>query len=597
MNEHSDRSLSYLRLIDEITRGVATGVGDQGAASRCFDQAARRIQTAFGLCTLAVYAGQPLSLRMLYGGKPSELGAPVPEGLAMLALCGQKTPYVPDLSLRQRPSLPPWVAETARSELAIPFCNRGRRIGILDLYSPEVNAFDVLDIQTLTILARQLTLLISRSRASDDDAQPYARLRSRLQEATTLQNITRSVDYAAGLADVLKHVVEAIRVALQADGASVVLADGLNNGTNHDGVVGTTPPTQLRTPLQAKVMQTGKPVIIPDIDRRFPDAGIEGHVRAILMVPLTSAKGKVIGALGAYAARSGAFSQEHEHLLTVAAGQIAVVVENVILYQNLERRSRRLEHAYQRLQEFSELKDQILQNISHELRTPLTLIKGYIELIVDGQLGPIHPDQEQSLLTIDRKADDIVRIIEQMVSLSPLDSLSLDYARFPVRDLMEELLSIFRRHTADKPVSISLMPVPPDLYVEADFEQIRRACYNILDNAIKFSPNGGHVMMGATQEGEYVHLSFHDQGIGIPKGRLSQIFETFYQIDGTSTRRFGGLGLGLAVVNRVVNAHMGKVWAESELDQGSTFHILLPQKRPPSRVLATNPGLSVDQKV
>jgi signal transduction histidine kinase len=125
-----------------------------------------------------------------------------------------------------------------------------------------------------------------------------------------------------------------------------------------------------------------------------------------------------------------------------------------------------------------------------------------------------------------------------------------------------------------------MVPVATDLYIEGDFEKIRQVCYNILDNAIKFSPEGGHVLMGANAQGDYVHLSFRDQGIGIPEARLSRIFETFYQVDGSSTRRFGGLGLGLAVVNRVVNAHMGKVWAESELDQGSTFHLLLPRERP-----------------
>lgn len=596
----------HLRLIDEISRMVLEGADGESAAAHIFDQAARRILSTFDLCTLAIYAGHPLSLRLIYGGEADRIGEPVPEGLALLALCDQKVPYAPNLHIRDRPRIPSWVTEVARSELAIPLCRQGRRLGVLDLYSTEIDAFDALDIQTLRLLARQLAFLISRRQSAHSDTPTsqtnpaqapsasqtlsYARLQNRLQEATTLYHITRSVDYTAGLNDVLKQVVAALQTALKSTGASIALTnvpgeDDAEPGT-YEAIAGSGPPPHLREILQKRVLQTGKPVTIADVDKSFPGVDVATRVRTMLVVPLTSSKGETIGSLGVCAAQPNAFGREEEHLLITAAGQIAVVVENMVLYENLEQRSRRLEDAYERLQEFSELKDQILQNISHELRTPLTLIKGYIELIIEGQLGPVQPDQEQSLLTIARKADDIVGIIEQIVSLSPLDSLSLEYARFPVRELMQDLLTIFRRHTADKPVTVSLVPVAPDLYVEGDFEKIRRACYNILDNAIKFSPDGGHVMMGATLEGDYVHLSFRDQGIGIPEGRLSRIFETFYQVDGSSTRRFGGLGLGLAVVNRVVNAHMGKVWAESELDQGSTFHVLLPQERPRSHVMA-----------
>ena len=621
MNERPERLARHLRLIDEISRLVAAETGGDYGAGYVFDQAARRIQAAFGLCTLAVYVGQPLSLRLAYGGEPAQVGDPVPEGLALLALCGQPPPYGPVLHARERPATPSWVAGTARSELTIPLCSRGRRVGVLDLYSPEVDAFDELDVRTLVTLARQLTFLInqrtlradaqsseassleasaskaSSSEAPSSEALSYARLQSRLQEATTLYQITRSVDYSADLQEVLEQVVKALRPTLKATGASIALIDAPGDEGGYEAIAGADPPVELREALQAKVVQSGKPMMIANVEKSFPAAGLAGRVHAMLMVPLVSSKGEIIGTLGVCSSRTGAFTRGDEHLLTVASGQIAVVVENMVLYADLEQRSRRLEHAYQRLQEFSELKDQILQNISHELRTPLTLIKGYVELIIEGQLGPVQPDQAQSLAIIARKADDVVRIIEQIVSLSPLDNLSLDYARFPVRALMENLLTVFRRHTADKPVSVSMMPVAPDLYVEGDFEKIRRACYNILDNAIKFSPDGGHVMMAATMEGAYVHLSFRDQGIGIPEGRLSQIFETFYQVDGSSTRRFGGLGLGLAVVNRVVNAHMGKVWAESELDRGSTFHVLLPQERPSSRVMAPNVGVGKAEAV
>ncbi len=236
-----------------------------------------------------------------------------------------------------------------------------------------------------------------------------------------------------------------------------------------------------------------------------------------------------------------------------------------------------LRQAYRRLQGFAELKDQILQNISHELRTPLTLIKGYLELMCDNQMGPLVPEQRRSLDIVVRKVDDVVAIVEQTLSLRPFDGLALEAERVSVKSLLEEMVVAFEGKTTGSPVTLDLKPVADELYLRGDVEKLRQLCYNILDNAVKFSPEGGRVTISAGPEEEYVHLAFKDQGIGIPERQLSQIFETFYQVDGSSTRRFGGLGLGLAVVNRVVEAHQGKVWAESELNKGSTFHVLLPR--------------------
>jgi signal transduction histidine kinase len=248
-------------------------------------------------------------------------------------------------------------------------------------------------------------------------------------------------------------------------------------------------------------------------------------------------------------------------------------------------RREQLETAYHRLQEFTELKEQIIQNVSHELRTPLTLIKGYLELIGEEALGPLTPAQRQSMETVLRKADDVVRIVERIVALRPITQLSLEHERICVGELLEEVVKLFERRTQGTSLSIELSPVPTDLYLDGDAEKIKEVCYNILDNSVKFSPAGGRIGVEAMSEGAYAHLVFRDEGIGIPKPQLSQIFDTFYQVDGSSTRRYGGLGLGLAVVDRVVKAHGGKVWAESEVDKGSTFHVLLPQRMPRDRML------------
>jgi signal transduction histidine kinase len=146
--------------------------------------------------------------------------------------------------------------------------------------------------------------------------------------------------------------------------------------------------------------------------------------------------------------------------------------------------------------------------------------------------------------------------------------------------LLEDVVAYYRSRvthaSTSMPAVIQLTPVSPTLLIHSDPEKLRQICYNILDNALKFSPNGGTVSVTAEAEGPDVHLAFKDEGIGIPPDRLARIFETFYQIDGTSTRRFGGLGLGLAAVAHIVEQLHGRVQVDTELDQGSTFHVWLP---------------------
>lgn len=440
---HADR----VALLNDVSGFVV----QEGPSEQRFIAAIRRIEEAFDLETVALYAGRPLTLRVLRGGRPVRLGVPVPEGAAMRAFRERAAVIVEDLSVSDVEPCPPWVAPTAMTEVALPLMYRNHRVGVLDLYSAHVAAFDVVDLQILATLARQLTLLIVR----------------------------------------------------EGEGREMSGDSSLENG-------GTLAQSD-RPPSQSKA---------------------------------TTRDGN---------------------------GDSAQAAEQLQL-------------AYDRLHEFAELKDQILQNISHELRTPLTLIKGYLELMMEGQMGELLPEQRQSLDVVLLKVDDVARIVEEIVSLSPLNRLSMDYRRIPVADLIAELAMIFVQRTEGSSIIWDFESVADDLYLSGDLDQIRQVFYNILDNAVKFSPEGGRIRIRAVSEGAHVHVVIRDQGIGIPKQRLNRIFETFYQVDGSSTRRFGGLGLGLAVVNRVVRAHNGKVWAESESGRGSTFHVLLPKYLSPHQI-------------
>ncbi len=292
-----------------------------------------------------------------------------------------------------------------------------------------------------------------------------------------------------------------------------------------------------------------------------------------------------IGVLDLFSSHPAALGRVDLEILVTISHQLAILIVQE-RWDNQDYTSEQLREAYDRLQELTELKDHILQNVSHELRTPLTLIKGHLELVMGGQMDELLPDQRKSLQVVVRKVDEVVRIVEQIVALSPLTRPSVIQQRISVKDLFSEVAEVFARRTTGSSITWDFQVAGDDLYLSGDIDNIRQICYNILDNSVKFSPDGGRISVRAASEQAYVHLVFEDEGVGIPQPRLTQIFETFYQVDGSSTRRFGGLGLGLAVANRAVVAHNGKMWAESELGTGSVFHVLLPKYEAARRVLS-----------
>ncbi len=373
--------------------------------------------------------------------------------------------------------------------------------------------------------------------------------------------------------------------------------------------------------LARRALDSGRPLISKHAgldDRCVVPAWLEADIGSEIAVPLTYC-GDVIGVLDCFNSEDCAFDSLDLQTLRTIGRQIAPVMwgigqsnrqpisgieplsllgsadrsmdreaqalhdmtrqgnDNTDLDEGPAQRRKRLKAAYRQLREFAKLKDHILQNISHELRTPLTLIKGHVELVLDDPEGQLTPDQRRGLEIVMDKSDEVVNIVERIVSLSPMTSFALEQTSIPVRPLLESMAQLVAKRVTDRPIRIHVQDVEPDLCIYGDFDKIKQVCYNILENSIKFSPRGGDILMRANSEGAYVHLQFRDHGVGIPQQRISRIFDTFYQVDGSSTRQFGGLGLGLTVVHRIVDAHHGKVWAESKEGCGSTFHVLLPR--------------------
>jgi PAS domain S-box-containing protein len=241
----------------------------------------------------------------------------------------------------------------------------------------------------------------------------------------------------------------------------------------------------------------------------------------------------------------------------------------------------------EQLRKLDGMKDDFLSTVSHELRTPLTSITGYLKLLTNGTGGSLTELQKEFASTALRNAERLALLVNNLLDLSRLESgrNKLTPTTIAAEKLLDDSVVIIKNLAYQKKIVLLRQPDPgPDLMLSADTEKIIRCLVNFLSNAIKFTPEGGTIRVGAW-EGMHVglkgvFLSVQDTGVGIPKDDLERVFDKFFQVDNTATRKANGTGLGLAIVKEIVQAHGGDVWAESEEGRGSTFQIFLPSTIP-----------------
>lgn len=238
------------------------------------------------------------------------------------------------------------------------------------------------------------------------------------------------------------------------------------------------------------------------------------------------------------------------------------------------------------LHEITELKDlermriEFVANVSHELRTPLTSIRGFIETLKEGTIED--PEARVRFLgIIEKHADRLNNLINDLLQLSRIESRETEMeSRFiNLKELIDEAIFNFREKIELKghTVQINIPPRLPE--ISASPEKIEQVLSNLLDNAIKFTPNQGRIYLSALDKGENVQVEVSDTGIGIPQEHLPRLFERFYRVDKSRSRELGGTGLGLSIVKHIIQAHGGKVGVESELGKGSKFFFTLPKNQ------------------
>jgi signal transduction histidine kinase len=252
----------------------------------------------------------------------------------------------------------------------------------------------------------------------------------------------------------------------------------------------------------------------------------------------------------------------------------ALQAANRTLERRVEERTAELQKALERVSELSQLKANFISNISHELRTPLTHIKGYIELLVTESLGSITEEQKHALQVSQQSGNRLETLIEDliMVSLASRGEMSIKQENVDIRRIANLAVKSSLGKATERGVSLQVAVDDDVPLVQADSQKAAWVLHQLIDNGIKFTTSGGSVVVTIKREGEnLVLVSVTDTGIGIPAGHLNDIFEPFHQLDGSSTRRYGGTGLGLSLVRQIVEAHGSMLDVQSVEGRGSTF--------------------------
>ncbi len=294
-------------------------------------------------------------------------------------------------------------------------------------------------------------------------------------------------------------------------------------------------------------------------------------VRSYANIPLLSDT-SLLGALILGSKHPGSFDGEQLEVAREIGALLAIATRQAQLNRQLQHINLELHHALRS-------KEELLQNVSHELRTPLSVIYGYTTLLESDDLGALAVEQKQAIQIMLHQEERLRFMVDRLVMLRTLDSQNLQ--RLPLQ-LIEWLPRLVWRWQEKVALDVRNIRIQLDLpaslpVVQFDPEAMRQVVDNLLDNAIKFSIPHSEVIVRVTASADVVIIAVQDHGIGLAPNQLNQVFEQFFQVDGGRTRQYGGMGIGLALCRAFVEAHGGRIWAESAgQGQGSTFFVALP---------------------
>ncbi|AFZ60834.1 response regulator [Anabaena cylindrica FACHB-243] len=473
-----------------------------------------------------------------------------------------------------------------RSSLVVPLICQQEVRAVLALHQcSQVRSWGDDEVQLVSIVADQAALALSQAYA-------YEEVEALAKREALINTITREIRSSLDPQDIFSAITQRLGQALQVDGCVLSLwteedefvqcvglydssqhLDNHPNNSKHRSLTPQLPISQApirKNPILQEILNTQEPVVITDIthsssDVQAFDLPLKMRPRSLMVVPLLI-EGKCIGSI---TLREGNkvrkwLTSEIELSKSVAA-QAAIAVQQSRLYQKTREQA-------ERLIELDRQKTEFFQNISHEFRTPITLIQGPLESVVENGEGLSHA---QSAIAL-RNSRRLLRLVNQLLDLQRLDAGRMQPSFRPCNmvEFITQIVESFRLYCEKKGLQVltDLLECPT---VYLDMEKFDKVVYNLLSNAMKFTPDGGIITVRLYNEGDNCILQIQDTGIGILPEQIPHLFERFRQAEGSENRTYEGSGLGLSLVKELVELHGGQVTVQSVYGQGTQFSLRL----------------------
>ncbi|MBD2196429.1 MULTISPECIES: GAF domain-containing protein [Calothrix] len=510
--------------------------------------------------------------------------------------------------------------------------------GLLAMYQNlQPYTWTTWEIELLQQIASQLAIAIQQASLYEQiqsellvREQAEAKIAIQLRRQQTLGAIIEQIRQSLDIHEILATVTQQVKDVMQCD--RVIVFRLFADGSSHiaEEAVSAEFPRLKNLGWQNEVWSQeildcywkGKPRIVPDVmDDIWTDCLVEysrqGQIQSKIVAPILQevhnqnhrwvapwTQNKLWGILVVHACQEKRVWRDSEaQLLQQIANQLAIAIQQASLFEQLQQELAERQQAEAKLTEANQqlalsnqelaratrLKDEFLANMSHELRTPLNAILGMTEGLQDEVFGTINDQQRKALQTIERSGSHLLELINDILDVAKIEAgqIELNCTSISVANLCQSSLAFIKQQALQKriQIEIKLQPKLPDLLV--DERRIRQVLINLLNNAVKFTPEGGLITLEVSKlaseittsdvsKQNFLQIAVSDTGIGISAEDSKKLFKPFIQIDTALNRQYSGTGLGLALVKRIVELHGGRVGLTSELGAGSCFTIELP---------------------
>jgi len=470
-----------------------------------------------------------------------------------------------------------------RRLLGVPMLREGDPIGVIFVAWGEPGPIPQVQQELIKTFVDQAVIAIENVRLFNELKARTEALARSVGQLTALGEVGQAIGSSLDLETVLQTIVQRAVQLTGLDGGEIFEYDEpteqfhLRAAENLDAVI---VEALRRTPMRkgegavGRAGMTGEPAEIPEIldasyQSRVRELLVGSGNRALLAVPLLR-EDHLLGALVVNRKSPGSFPADTVALLKTFATQSAVAIQNARLFREIAEKGRQLEEA-------SRHKSRFLASMSHELRTPLNAILGFNEMLLDEIYGPVPEGMKEPLADIQSSGKHLLRLINNVLDLAKIEAgrMELALADYCVQDLVESVRSTLRPLAADKGLELAITVAADLPLAYGDCGRITQCLVNLAGNSLKFT-KAGKVEIAVEPKETLLAWRVSDTGTGIAPEKIGSLFTEFKQTDATIASEYGGSGLGLSITKKFVEMHGGRIWVESELGRGSTFHFEIP---------------------